>query len=1075
MSDPISSFIKDIEAQLKGSIATEHTYRPFLKILFETVLPSTSATNEPKHEEYGAPDFVIHSGVTPIGHVEAKNIGVDLIKIIAESEKEKPSTDNARQLKRYRAALSNLLYTDGLEWHWFVNGEPRLENPIRIATWDKRKKQLNATSAASVELSKLLQQFLTQQVPTINKPIALATKLAQVARWLYEVILSVLKQQGDQGELRNQLEAFRKTLLPTLSEEEFADMYAQTIIYGLFAARVAGSNQKAFTRSDAAIAIPKTNPFLRKLFQEIAGFDLDERIAWLVDDCASLLERTAIEDVLQNFGKTTQKQDPIFHFYETFLAAYNPDLRVKRGVYYTPESVVSYIVRSVDYLLSDKFDKPLGLADDKTIILDPATGTGTFLNTVIQQIRQNLVNQGFSGGWGKYVEEKLLPRIFGFELLMAPYTIAHLKLGLLLKDLGYDFGGKEKIRLGVFLTNTLADTPHLAQQMPFAKYITDEGHAANEVKWDKHVMVVIGNPPYAGYSANEGVWIDELMADYKKTVLSEERQIQRLSNDYVKFMRFAQWRLDRTGQGILAFITDNGYLDGILFRDMRNTLRQKFSEIYILNLHGVAVRGASEKMKADKNVFDITQGVAISIFIKQPKVDGALKIHYAELSGSREGKYEYLSENDISSTDWKTFTTSGPNWYFVPTSSNATYESWPTFTDIIGTGNPKKDRDLRYGTGIKTRHDAFAIGWSKEDAISRIKQIADRKETDQELIRSFSLCTTAHFDVKKARIRATAEDLAKYAQDILFRPFDIRHIIYLREFICEPKTETMQHVLLGDNIILGVLRRDRRESISGFFVADKLVSKDYVSNLDDALMWPLYLYATPQEVKSQLYKEGERRANIKPDFIKEMAVALSLSYIEDGQGNLTTTFGPEDIFCYFYSILYSPQYRTQFADFLILDFPRIPVIKSGELFKELCQIGAQLIDLHLLRLPNRKGIAGSGGAINLKSPGKQGVSFNGDGDNKVEKVIYVEPNEDTAGRICINSKQYFEGVDLVLWGMTIGGYQPAEKWLKDRKGIILSFDDIQIYLRILVALAETKKLTQKLDDLGFYWEEIATK
>lgn len=502
----VSSFLADVENHLKNDIATEHTYRPALQRLFDTILSPASATNEPKHKQYGAPDFIIQQGSAPIGHVEAKDIGVDLEKVIADSERDKPQTQNGQQLRRYRAALPNLLYTDGLEWHWFVGGEARLEQPLRIAAWDKGKKKLKIFPSADGYLTKLLTQFAGQKATTVNTPSELARKLAQIARWLHDVILDVFEKQDQRGDLHAQLEAFQRTLLPTLKPDEFADMYAQTIVYGLFAARASNQSKASFTRFDAAGAIPKTNPFLRKLFQEIAGYDLDDRIAWLVDDCAYLLERTDMGAVLRDFGKSTRQEDPVVHFYETFLAAYDPKLREVRGVYYTPEPVVSYIVRSVDALLRTTFKKPLGLADEKTIILDPATGTATFLHAVFQQIYDTIADQGMGGMWNNYVATKLLPRVFGFELLMAPYTVAHLKMGLLLEQLGYKFQSNE--RLGIFLTNTLTDAPTGQQALAFANYIAEEGQAANKVKHDMPVMVVLGNPPYSGVSANQGIWIN---------------------------------------------------------------------------------------------------------------------------------------------------------------------------------------------------------------------------------------------------------------------------------------------------------------------------------------------------------------------------------------------------------------------------------------------------------------------------------------------------------------------------------------------------------------------------------------
>jgi predicted helicase len=392
-------------------------------------------------------------------------------------------------------------------------------------------------------------------------------------------------------------------------------MYAQTIAYGLFAARCTSKNGSSFTRLDAAQNLPRTNPFLRKLFQYIAGYELDDRIAWLVDDLSQVLAQADMEAVLKNFGKHSGKEDPVVHFYETFLKAYDPKVREMRGVYYTPEPVVSYIVRSIDHLLKTRFNKPKGLADDNTLILDPATGTATFLYMVINEIHQSFAGQ--EGMWNDYVAGKLLPRIFGFELLMAPYAVAHLKLGLLLQETGYEFQSDE--RLGVYLTNTLDEAIKHSETL-FARWISEEANAAARVKKDEPIMVVLGNPPYSGHSANKGEWARQLVETYKKDCpeLYKPAQAKWLQDDYVKFIAFGQWRIERTGQGILGFITNHAYLDNPTFRGMRQSLMSTFTDIYILNLHGNAKKKeVAPDGGKDENVFDIQQGVAICLLVKE--------------------------------------------------------------------------------------------------------------------------------------------------------------------------------------------------------------------------------------------------------------------------------------------------------------------------------------------------------------------------------------------------------------------------------------------------------------------------
>ena len=507
---PVNEYIKAIEKELVAGNATEHTHRPALKALIEGLAEKVTATNEPAHIECGAPDFVITRGVTTIGYIEAKDVG----KSLDEAEK-------SEQLKRYRESLSNLILTDYLEFRWYVDGERRLS--ARLGTPAKEGK-IKKDKAGLEPVAELLEGFLSRKAEAVGTPKELALRMAKLAHMIRNLIVNAFVKEPEAGSLHTQLSAFRDNLIPDLSAEYFADMYAQTIAYGLFAARCFSSGNKEFTRKDAAFLLPKTNPFLRKLFNHIAGPDLDDRIAWLVDDLAQVLAQADMAAVLQDFGKRTAKEDPVVHFYETFLTAYDPKVREMRGVYYTPEPVVSYIVRSIDYLLKNHFNKPDGLADEKTLILDPAVGTATFLYMVINEIYQAIAGKGQQGLWNDYVKEKLLPRIFGFELLMAPYAVAHLKLGLLLQETGYQFQSDQ--RLGIYLTNTLEEAFKKSEKLAgFNEYIVEEANAAARVKKDEPIMVVLGNPPYSVSSLNRGEWIDTLLEDYKKDLHEKKLNI----------------------------------------------------------------------------------------------------------------------------------------------------------------------------------------------------------------------------------------------------------------------------------------------------------------------------------------------------------------------------------------------------------------------------------------------------------------------------------------------------------------------------------------------------------------------
>jgi predicted helicase len=545
--DNLGIYLQKIRKELAVGNATEETHRSALKELIESFATGITATNEPKRIACGAPDFIITRRQVPLGYIETKDIG----KPLDELEK-------SEQLKRYRESLGNLILTDYLEFRWYVRGEKRIT--IRFADVGAR----HALPDAVQQVSELFNNFLTQEIPTVENPKELAQRMASLARLIRDTIQRTFQAEPGEGTLHQQMDGFRKVLLHDLTETQFADMYAQTICYGLFAAKCNAKPGTQFTREHAAYDLPKTNPFLRKMFGYIAGPDLDDRIVWAVDDLVNILNRAKIDEILANFGKRTRQEDPVVHFYETFLAAYDSKMRESRGVYYTPEPVVSYIVRSVDYLLKTEFGLNDGLADatkiklkspdgktaidtHKVLILDPATGTGTFLYGVIDHIYEQMVKNKQKGSWQSYVAEHLLPRVFGFELLMAPYAVAHMKLGLQLAETGYDFNTDERLR--VYLTNTLEEAYAMTGLPLFTQWLAEEANEAGKVKKESPVMVILGNPPYSGQSANIGQWIVDLLHGQHTQSSSYfevdgkplgEKNPKWLLDDYVKFIRFAQ-------------------------------------------------------------------------------------------------------------------------------------------------------------------------------------------------------------------------------------------------------------------------------------------------------------------------------------------------------------------------------------------------------------------------------------------------------------------------------------------------------------------------------------------------------
>ncbi len=1059
--NPFRVYLTAIERELQQGIASEHTHRPALKAFIEAVCIGTLATNEPKRIKCGAPDFIVTKEQIPLGYVEAKDIGISLAQIESDSEKAKPTTREGEQLKRYRESLPNLLFTDYLEFRWFLKG--KLELVGRLAT-SKGKKKLVPDPEGTEQVKRILESFVQAAAPTVTSPRELAARMAGIARLIRITIEQVFNDPEESpGSLQGQLDGFKQVLLPDLTPKAFADMYAQTICYGLFAARC-NHTSGTFTRRDAVYDIPKTNPFLRKMFNHIAGIELDERINWAVDNLAELLNRADIDAILKDFGKHTRREDPIVHFYETFLAEYDPAMREKRGVYYTPEPAVSYIVRSVDHLLKTTFHLPDGLTDtskiqNKTVdgkigpethrvqILDPATGTGTFLHSVI-----NLIHESFAGNqgmWSSYVSRHLLPRIFGLELLMAPYAVAHMKLGLQLKDTGYDFKSNERLR--VYLTNTLEES-YEHGKLPFAEWLVEEATAAGQVKYGTPVMVILGNPPYSYASDNNGTWISTLVRDYYQVDGKplDERNPKALQDDYVKFIRFAQWRIEKTGYGILAFISNHRYLENQTFPGMRQSLMSTFDDIYLLNLHGsTKPKEIPPSGMTDQNVFDIQQGVAIGLFVKHLSGEKQeCKVHYADLWGTRESKYTWLSENNLATTQWISLNRPSYPYFFVPQDRKRgeEYERGWKITEMMPINS----------VGLYTARDNLAIQWTKEDLQVILKDFTSLSVEDAR--EKYNLGPDSQdwqvsFAQKDIRVSQHSE---AHIQQIAYRPFDNRFIYYTgtsRGLICRPRFEVMHHMVDGMNFAFCFMRNSREQIVSNFYVANHIVDKTILSSADNASIAPLYIYpgTNTQETLFSIVDTAissmNRRPNFAAQFTEQMANQLGLKFVPDGKGDLGNTFGPEDIFSYMYAVFHSPSYRSRYAEFLKKDFPRLPLTSHSGLFRELCELGSILISLHIMekRVPTIS-------------------KFNISGSDTIETVRYTEPGQGAVqGRVWINKEQYFEGVPPEVWNFHIGGYQVCQKWLKDRKGRALEYDDIRHYQQVVAALAETIHLMDEID------------
>ncbi len=805
----IDKYITELNNAYQLGNATEHTYRGYLQDLIKSIDSDIVVTNEPKQIKCGAPDYIITKKEIPLGYIEAKDIG----RLTKFSDAEK------KQFARYTESLDNLVYTDYIEFVFYKSGQ----EVSRIKLAEVKNGRLKPLPKNFETFTTYIKDFINYHGTTIKSAKQLAKMMAGKARLMSIAINEALIQTDDNYEdqtLKEQLKAFKEILIHDIEPLEFANVYSQTIAYGMFSARLNDTTIETFSRQEAAELIPKSNPFLRKLFGYIAGADLDDRIKWIVDSLAEIFRYTNVANIMKNYGESTKQTDPVIHFYETFLGEFDPALRKARGVWYTPDPVVNFIVRAVDEVLKNDFNLPTGLADtsktivyteiiDKTLkkgvrkvkkevhkvqILDPATGTGTFLAETIKQIHSNF--EGQDGLWKPYVTEHLKPRIHGFELLMASYAMAHLKLDLLLKETGYT--AKDDKRLNIYLTNSLEEA-HPDTGTLFANWLSAEANEANYIKREVPIMTVIGNPPYSVSSSNKGEWIQNLLKDYKKDL--NERNINSLSDDYIKFIRYAEHFIEKNGKGVVGMITNNSFVDGITHRQMRKHLLKTFDKIYILNLHGdTRKKETCPDGSPDKNVFDIMAGVSINIFVKTgEKKKGTLgEVYHKDLYGKRDFKYEFCRKKTLDTAGFKKIKPTEPYYFFVPKDfeNKDEYEKGFKLTDLFPVNS----------SGIGTYDDKNLISFNKYDDMNK---------------------------------------------KISFRPFDIRNILWDLELVKRPRMKVMKNIIDRDNLLLLTSKIiPPKHPFDRVFISKIIAEKHSAS--DQTYCFPLYLYddnQTPTLIK----------------------------------------------------------------------------------------------------------------------------------------------------------------------------------------------------------------------------------
>jgi len=1047
----LKEYVNIVNQKYSAGNATEHTYRGVLEQLIQSLLPNLRIVNEPKREKCGAPDYIASrkDGV-PVFYIEAKDIGDnDLDGRNPHAHKE--------QFTRYKQALDHIFFTDYIDFHLYEHGE--FVDSVRVA--EVKGDKIVAIPENEEKFLNLINHVGNNAIQRVISASRLAKLMAGKARLLENIIEQAMNDDTDSyanENLHGQYQAFKDVLIQELKPADFADIYAQTIAYGMFAARLHDDTPENFSREEAARLIPKTNPFLRQIFNNLAGNDLDERIAWVVDDLVTVFQATNIEKIMKTYGQGKLHHDPMIHFYEDFLAEYNPKLRKSKGVWYTPQPVVGFIVRAVDKILQKEFNLPEGLADYSMIerevaveqsrdkrtadgmkhekrkfhrvqILDPATGTGTFLAEVVNQIYDRYRDQ--QGIWQQYVEQHLLPRLNGFEILMASYAVAHLKLDMLLGDTGYHHQTDK--RLHVYLTNSLEESNNEPRTL-FAQWLSREATEANVIKRDCPVMVMIGNPPYSISSQNGGKWITSLVADYKKNL--NERNIQPLSDDYIKFIRLGQNYVEKNQQGILAYISNNSFLDGVVHREMRRQLLLAFDEVYIVNLHGNArKKELSPNGSKDENVFDIMQGVSINIFIRKENHSKSSfgKVYYKDLFGLREEKYDWLNHHSFGEdVEWEEIECLAPYYFMIPKdfSTKEEYEKGFPINNLLSV----------YTTGLKSQQDKANIFFTQKEADEMLYEFNNK--TEDELKKEYGFKDNRDWTVSWSK--ADLQKNPVIERTLLYRPFDIRFINYTgttKGIVGYPRYAILGCMIKHDNISLCTIRSNRDYHFD-VLVSNLIADKTLLSSKDDISQMPLYFY-------KENMGEEERIVNFNKDEYEK--IAKGMNYLPSYDDNIlidpTNEYNgvlyPQDLFDYIYAVLHSPSYRERYKEFLKIDFPRIPYPTDWEKFRDLAEKGEELRQLHLMDgLPN-----------------STGVTFPVSGTLQVDCFRWEQ------NRVYINSEQYFEGVPESAWGFYIGGYQPAQKWLKDRKGMTLSFEDVKHYQHIIYVLQQTERIMQEIDSI----------
>lgn len=1059
--DIINNYLNSIKNMSEKD--KEHTHRSALENLLNEIKDATGngkvkIIHEPNNDKEGrgAPDFRFEINSLILGYIENKRVNANLDEII-----------KSEQIKKYLELSDNIIITDYLRFiridkNGNITSEVRLCELSELKNYNKafmQSKQLNLKEKAN-KLFEIFKLFLSHKPKQINSAKEFANALAERTKLLKN---SLLEMEGNER-VKALYDIFKNTIYSKIDYADFCDNFAQTLTYSLFLAKLNANGEK-IDLYNLTKFIPKSFPLIRamsKFLQDLKEVDDKnlKTIDWLLIEIVNInnnIDEKLIIEELNKFSldknlKLIMNKDPYMHFYETFLSYYNPELREKRGVYYTPQSVVDFIINSIDLILKKDFNKVKGFGDalnqkDSITLLDFATGTGTFL---LDSFRKAL--SYYDKNSAKYKPEELINKFYGFEFMIAPYTIAHLKLSQTLKE-EFNYNLSDNERLNIFLTNTL-ETINIKEEKEKFSILVDlikETELAQETK-DKNILIITGNPPYSGASANKGIFEEEIRSEYKDSLekellaiirngkIEKEKNPKWLLDDYVKFIRFAEMKLNKQKEGgIFGFISNNSFLDNPTFRGMRYSLLKSFDKIYILDLHGnVRKKEISPDGSKDENVFDIMQGVSINIFIKNAKnqnnnvavahcVNGSkksaqgvttpcysenkalAKVYHYDLFGKREDKYKFLFDNNLDNIEWKELKFEAPFFLFIPQNEiiKSEYDRGISVKDMFRISN----------VGIVTSKDAVLIANGKE-------------KLENQILENYN-----EFDVSFINI-------------ISYRPFDKRFIYYDDKKLERARKEVMEHFLNNkNNIGLVCDRGTKLQDISNIFISDKLIDLHLVGS--GSYIFPLYIYDT-ENVRKILREENEEVGGMFED-IKHFENKVRIEnftpkfrkFINEKYGEIK----PEEILGYIYAILFHKEYRKKYLDFLKIDFPKIPFVESKDYFLKFAKLGEELYNLHL---------------GNLKIQKEVGEPMFKDNKNKNEKIVKAIYNENEKD-LFVNESLYFKNVDKEVWEYKIGGYQVLDKYLKSHKNENIDYEHFENVIKILTHSIEIEAEISKLE------------